>query len=468
MDIGTDLKGAVAVTLGELRKLVDACGLRYAVLPDEKGLVLQPSEASSRPAFLIVLTLDGRMVQFRTIGYLYCPPGHPHLEQVVTLLAEFNRRSAMVRYNWERAEGKGQGQGEGEIIVGVEIWIGDGELTVEQFRNTLRRFLQAIEEPRYRRIHQTLETGRDPGVRVPMEGRSLARDDMRAQLAALGRARGLVKQYVATPYTPDLVDCAVFSQREVRPGDSVLVQVFAYLPGYAQEAQGLAQEYDEEAKRLGSVSLATEIMRGSVLTFELVVGDLPIPDPVQNLAWRGKTQSVQFEVPIPRQCGSGNLIGKVLISQNTIPIGQIRIKVKVVSRDAAADARQHPTGDPCRYQMAFISYASSDRPEVLRRVQMLPAVGIRFFQDVIDLDPGERWAQELYRHIDESDVLFLFWSTAARDSEWVRREWQYGLEKKGKDFIHPIIIEGPPPPAPPPELADLHFADPMIYFISAR
>jgi hypothetical protein len=96
---------------------------------------------------------------------------------------------------------------------------------------------------------------------------------------------------------------------------------------------------------------------------------------------------------------------------------------------------------------------------------MLAAAGVSYFQDVLDLDPGDRWARQLYRHIDESDVLLLFWSSAAKQSEWVTKEWQYGLREKGDDFIQPVVIEGPPPPLPPPELAHLHFSDKLLYFM---
>ncbi len=80
-----------------------------------------------------------------------------------------------------------------------------------------------------------------------------------------------------------------------------------------------------------------------------------------------------------------------------------------------------------------------------------------------------RWGKESEAVISSwmMIVLFLFWSTAAKESEWVSREWRYGLERKGEDFIHPVILEGPPPPEPPPELAHLHFADRMLYFIKA-
>ena len=50
----------------------------------------------------------------------------------------------------------------------------------------------------------------------------------------------------------------------------------------------------------------------------------------------------------------------------------------------------------------------ADRPEVLRRVQAFRIAGLSVLQDTLDLDPGERWEQELYRQIDTCDVFLLF------------------------------------------------------------
>jgi hypothetical protein len=160
-----------------------------------------------------------------------------------------------------------------------------------------------------------------------------------------------------------------------------------------------------------------------------------------------------------------SLVGRVLVSQASIPIGRILFKLRLRLAEERADKLPKNSGRATRYTEAFISYASQDRPEVLRRVQMLSAVGIHYFQDVLDLNPGDKWAEELFRRIDESNVMFLFWSSAARTSEWVQKEWRYGLEKKGQDYIRPVIIEGPPIPEPPQELKHLHFSDRLRYFI---
>jgi len=266
----------------------------------------------------------------------------------------------------------------------------------------------------------------------------------------------------------DQVNCSVFAPPRALPGESVLVQVFAHIAAQASEAQSLAQEFDAASRRRGVTSLATEVTRGSKLAFEITIKGVTIEDPLQELVWQGHIDCVQFGLSIPETQPPSTLLGKVLVSQNSVPIGRVLFILRVVAAATGQPDRElarEPCGTATRYNLAFISYASKDRPEVLRRVQMLSAVGIRYFQDLLDLDPGDHWAQEIFRHIDESDVMFLFWSSAAGESEWVRKEWQYGLEKKGDDYIRPVVIEGPPPPEAPAELRHLHFSDRVLYFL---
>lgn len=282
----------------------------------------------------------------------------------------------------------------------------------------------------------------------------------------LSTGRGMADKAGEAPR--DSVDCAVFAPPSALVGRNLLVQVYAHIPEKAQEAQSMAREFDEEARRRGVTSLGTAIRRGAKLTFEMSLGTLMVDEPVQELVWQGNTSNVAFCASIPQDHAPGALVGKILISQESIPIGRLLFKLEVAAADSlrhTGDTRPRPCGTATRYTRAFISYSSKDRPEVLRRVQMLPAVGIHYFQDVMDLEPGDRWAKELFRHIDESDVMFLFWSSAARASDGVRKEWKYALEKKGDDFIRPVIIEGPPHPAPPQELEHLHFDDKVLYFI---
>jgi len=197
-----------------------------------------------------------------------------------------------------------------------------------------------------------------------------------------------------------------------------------------------------------------------------------VREPVQSLVWRGRPESVQFEVDVPGDARFGTDIGTVTATLDSVPIGHVKFKLDVTeSPRASLEARSEPVGeDAKRYTNAFVSYSSKDAG-VLERVQMLRLVGIEYFQDLLDLDPGDRWERELYRGIDRCDLFLLFWSSDAKESPWVRREVQYALDhKRGDDFaapeIRPVLLEGPPVPLPWPELAHLHFGDRFVYFLA--
>jgi hypothetical protein len=181
---------------------------------------------------------------------------------------------------------------------------------------------------------------------------------------------------------------------------------------------------------------------------------------------------VQFGVSIPGTAKPGAIMGTLTVSQDSVPVGHLKFKLQVVSEPQTGRSAE-PVGDSARrYSTAFVSYASQDRDKVLARVQMLRPLGIHYFQDILDLEPGTRWQRELYRHIDECDLFLLFWSQSAKQSPWVLKEAEYALARKGDDDsrppeIMPVILEGPPIPPPPPELEHLHFNDRLIYFMSS-
>lgn len=274
----------------------------------------------------------------------------------------------------------------------------------------------------------------------------------------------------------DVVECSVFAPPSAGRSATLMVQVFAHLREQAEEAARMAAEFDEEARRRAVKTLASKIARGSELMFDLAIGDWEIPDPVQTLIWNGNAESVQFTVDVPADCKPGNVACKLTVSQNSIPLGHISFMLKVTASAEAADAPPQavPAGaDAKRYSYAFVSYASPDRSEVLERVQMLETMGIRYFQDVLSLDPGDRWERKLYENIDRCDLFLLFWSKAAKESPWVMKEVEYALGRKKGDFdaspeIKPVIIEGPPLVSPPESLKALHFNDRLLYFINPK
>ncbi|MDM8537080.1 ATPase, T2SS/T4P/T4SS family [Desulfobacterales bacterium HSG17] len=266
----------------------------------------------------------------------------------------------------------------------------------------------------------------------------------------------------------DPVDCTVFSPPEVKAGEFFMIQVYVHLLEKADEALEMAKEFDYDTARRGFTSLETEIERGSKLTFHMDIKDVTIAEPFQSFKWQGRTDYAAFYVGIPEEYLSDNIFGKVTISQDSVPIGHIRFKIRVICEKKKLF--REPIGNALTYKYAFISYASKDRSEVIRRVQMLSTLKISFFQDILNLEPGDRWEKELYKEIDKSDVFFLFWSKSAKESEWVKKEILHALRaKQYKDEnppeIIPIIIEGPPVPIPPEELQHIHFNDRLAYFV---
>ena len=116
-----------------------------------------------------------------------------------------------------------------------------------------------------------------------------------------------------------------------------------------------------------------------------------------------------------------------------------------------------------------MSYATKDRKEVLKRVQMLNVLKTKFFIDLLSLDPGDRWEKKLYETIRKCDLFLLFWSQAAKNMKWVIREVEYALKQQSQNQgdepdIVPVILEQIV--LPPPSLATLHFNDRIQYLIS--
>jgi TIR domain len=263
----------------------------------------------------------------------------------------------------------------------------------------------------------------------------------------------------------------VFAPASVVPGDTAFVQVFAHLLEQAEEARSRAEELNSAAEPRAFRTLETVVRRGTRLTFDLDFRRLTVVDPVQSLVWNGRPASVQFSVEDSKDARPGAYVGTVAVSLESVPIGRVKFKLDVISPEKLRVEYSEPVGDDARrYKTAFVSYSSKDRQAVLERVQMLKPLGIDFFQDLLDLDPGDRWERKLYLGIDRCD-LFLLWSSHAKASRWVRNEAQYALDRKGEDElgppeIRPVIIEGPPIPPPWPELAHLHFGDRLVYIMA--
>jgi hypothetical protein len=185
------------------------------------------------------------------------------------------------------------------------------------------------------------------------------------------------------------------------------------------------------------------------VTIKLKVPSCKVEPASQSIIWDGGITNVAFTVSSRGSQMSGNLIGTCSFFIGGLRIGHLAFEML---------AKEMVHGGPI--ESAFASYASKDRRRVLARVQGIEKLHVKVFMDVRDLRANDPYPTDLLKHIDSSDVLYLFWSRYASRSPWVDREWRYGMQRKGAAFIDPVPLADPRKVPPPEGLADIkHFND---------
>lgn len=268
----------------------------------------------------------------------------------------------------------------------------------------------------------------------------------------------------------DLIYTSVYAPERVVKNKNFFILAFIHTRQQKSEVKEIVHDFDGSMIQKAIQYLDVLIKIGTRLTFKLVLNEIILTEGVKYLVWLGDPSYVEFEVKIPESYKGDSVVGKVIICIDTIPVGVIKFKMRI--EEGLKNIKEPAETKSIKYRNAFISYSSDDREEVLKRVSMLPKLGVNYFCDLLTLKPGDRWSIEVNKYIEEADVFFLFWSSSAKRSEWVQKEWSYALKIKGYDDnkspdIIPIVIEGPPPPEPPKELKHLHFNDSFIYFNNA-
>ena len=303
-----------------------------------------------------------------------------------------------------------------------------------------------------------------PGARARPAGRGI-----------VGRLLSWVRGHGPRPAPQrDLVQTSVFASPTVARGQMVFIQVFAHR---AEQLARVVQRasVDEAAEHRGTKSLNAEVERGATLAFHLTFDELEVAEAVESVVWRGTPEPVQFGVSVPKDQERGVVLGSVMTSVDGVPVGKIGFKLTITDPESGTGwGEPEPLGEVApRYKRAFLSCAAHDYAEVIRQMPVLKAAGLKCFLAYVNIESGEPWEEKLYEQIDGCDLFLLFWSSSAKSSEWVEREWRRALTRKGRNHlaapeIVPVIIEGPPIPEPPEELTHLHFSDYLLYLAKSR
>jgi hypothetical protein len=85
----------------------------------------------------------------------------------------------------------------------------------------------------------------------------------------------------------------------------------------------------------------------------------------------------------------------------------------------------------------FISHAVQDQGLASQLADQLSQAGFVVSNAPQEIAPGDNWAKELGRALEESDVMVALITREALKSEFVQREIQYGLTSK--NYEHRLI-----------------------------
>jgi hypothetical protein len=138
-------------------------------------------------------------------------------------------------------------------------------------------------------------------------------------------------------------------------------------------------------------------------------------------------------------------------------VGETAIGFRVSPQADSGETKPAEPSTASPYQAIFVSYSHQDTVLVEQLERAYKALGNSYLRDVEMLRSGEEWNPALLQKIDEADIFQLCWSESASASQYVRQEWQHALARGKPSFIRPLYWEKPMP-APPPELAKIHFA----------
>ncbi len=158
----------MTITFEQLKDILDKEGLKYFEDSRESRILLGMGGMHGRFEIMISLIDSGAFLQFRTLRYLECRPGHENVPAMLKVITELNLRMRLVKFCWDA--------GDGEVLAYADMWLVDNTLTQKQFSRMMSNLMPAI-DLNVRRLRETIETGQDPGPVTPEQA---ARDALAA------------------------------------------------------------------------------------------------------------------------------------------------------------------------------------------------------------------------------------------------------------------------------------------------
>jgi hypothetical protein len=246
---------------------------------------------------------------------------------------------------------------------------------------------------------------------------------------------------------------SVLAPDAVRPAERFVLEVFVH----TKEARPRLFEWTSIGRPHAFTTTSRPVPGGETVDVLVRIDDVA-PPMSASIFWDGDLGIASFSCSMPADATELTYPGSAQFSVNGVAIASTHF---VLSLAPTGGRRADVSTSTAVTRSAFASYATSDREAVLARVQGILKIApfVDIFLDVLSLRSGVNWKDQIRREILARDAFYLFWSRAARESEWVQWEWRTALEERGIDLIDPIPLEDPREAPPPAELSALHFYD---------
>jgi serine/threonine protein kinase len=259
------------------------------------------------------------------------------------------------------------------------------------------------------------------------------------------------------------VDFSAIAPKRVKSDAHNIINIVMYEKVCRYIIDKMVNDDNLNEKRAGIYN----VRKGAMIKVVLTSPDITIDDNEDTKEWLGDYLifSFDFSVSDDIKYRKQNILFTATIYFDNVIATKLKFTVEGLSYfNGQIEIRREDVNS------AFVSYASNDRIRVATIVQGMQKArpDMDIFFDVKDLKSGQIWEKVIYNEIDKRDILYLCWSTYAREAKYVEREWRYALEKKGEEFIEPIPMESPDICPPPEELRHKHFNDNILYIINSN
>ena len=92
----------------------------------------------------------------------------------------------------------------------------------------------------------------------------------------------------------------------------------------------------------------------------------------------------------------------------------------------------------------FLSHSHADAPLAARVSEALQRSGFEVWDSDFNLLPGDNWAAEVGRALEESEAMVVLLTPAVTDSPYVKREIEYALGAKNySNRLIPVVVGDP-------------------------